>query len=402
MWPDPISDTQYTVARARGNPTCSIVSLQWLLDSDKAGTPLPVKPYRLDTATVATPSPARNADFPSDNPTPAAQQQDTENTIESPGFHEHLFTFQVNLAQPGSGAQNVEEHDGINASERPTKKRRVRRAELEAENDDQIDTFADDSVAVSEAQPATPLGQPHTGAAARQTPVQSPNNEEEDSNYLDSSYGQQQVLDHGFHHAVYPALYPNPTTGLNMMPAAETHTQAHVEQAADTQGHAETTYSLEDVNNSPEQQSHGQEHGFDQNHQQPPYHTHNHPAATNATSMIPVTTAQDLIRNGQCPANYPAPQQQPEPARARDRLLPIPSYARSTWNEFHAVWAGDHSALKLEQERLRAGGLQIQYYNPTAGEPLYVPGYVDPEYPHACEYHSIPHQSSRSVPFSFR
>jgi hypothetical protein len=38
MWPGHVSNTRYTVVRARNLPSCSIVSLQWLLDSEKAGT----------------------------------------------------------------------------------------------------------------------------------------------------------------------------------------------------------------------------------------------------------------------------------------------------------------------------------------------------------------------------
>jgi hypothetical protein len=181
-----------------------------------------------------------------------------------------------------------------------------------------------------------------------------------------------------------------------MMPSAQTDTHALVQQAAGTQGHAHTANYQEAANNPPEQENHGQEDVFQQGMQQAPYHNHNHPAATNATNMLPVTTAQDLIRNGQYPANFTPPQQQPESRWARDRQLPIPSYARSTWNEFNAFRSGGYTAQELEPERPR-GDQQILYYNPTAGEPIHMPGYVDPEYTSACEYLTI----TPSI-FSFR
>jgi hypothetical protein len=52
---------------------------------------------------------------------------------------------------------------------------------------------------------------------------------------LDVAYGHQEVLDQGFHQAIYPAMYNNPATALSMMPPAQIYTQPHVEQAANTQ-----------------------------------------------------------------------------------------------------------------------------------------------------------------------
>ncbi|KAL3485978.1 hypothetical protein BJX62DRAFT_242394 [Aspergillus germanicus] len=368
------------VTRARGNPTCSIVSLQWLLDSEKAGTPLPVELYRLDTL---TPTPAQPKEEANDTATSASEQQDTGNAIEAPGMDQHLFTFQVNVPQPGSGAQNVEEHGDVDTPERPAKKRRIRQADHQGENEDQAHTVADDTVAVFEEQPATAttLPQSYILATTRQTPGETPHNADAANVNLGSTYDQQQVFDHGFHQAVYPAMYNSPPTALNIMPAAETHTQAHVQQPADSQHFAETAHYHEEVSNNPE-------HGFQQGMQEGPYHNHNPPATANATHMVSITTAQDLICNGQYPANFPAPEPQPESRWARDRQLPIPSYARSTGNEFNAFRGEDYSTQDLEPERPRAGGQQILYYNPTAGEPIHMPGYVDPEYAHALTWRS--------------
>jgi hypothetical protein len=63
----------------------------------------------------------------------------------------------------------------------------------------------------------------------------------------------------------------------------QTYTQAHVEQAMDSQRDAETEYCHEADNH--------------------------YLAIPNARNMVPVTTAQDLIHNGQCPADFPALEQ---------------------------------------------------------------------------------------------
>ncbi|KAL3441869.1 hypothetical protein BJX65DRAFT_313408 [Aspergillus insuetus] len=373
------SDTKQ-VARARKFPTCSIVSLQWLLDSEKAGTPLPVERYRLDTSTTTA---EHQAHTTNDTATSAAEQQDAGNAIETPGIDEHLFTFQLNIPQPQSVTRSTEKNGNVDTSERPAKKQRIRRADQEWDNEGQVQTVAHHTVAVPEEQPATTLAQPDTRAPARHTAVQTPHNEEEVNKHVDPTYGQQRVLDQGFHQGVHEATYPNTPTALNMMPSAQTHTQPHGQQAVISQRHAQTTQYHEAVNNNPGQQNQGQHWGLQQGLQQARYHNHNHPAATNAANMVPVTTAQELIRNGQYPANFPQLQeQQPESGWARGRRLPIPNYARSTWNQYNAVRGGHYSSQELEPERPRAGQ-EILYYNPAAGEPILMPGYVDPEYARA-------------------